>query len=484
MTDSKQDALKLSLSEKIQLAPDARVQEILEIDVSPEVEVTETDSQIDIKGSLVISGRYQGRRHRQQEDNPLGLTDFDTGEPAEQEEIFPIYRRIPISVGVSRYRVKEPKNVWAEVEDVDFRLDDGYLLVDTSLALYGIADELPLEKEEPLADAEAPAPFYHSVAVAQEEQEEEARDTAKVIPLFSAEAVSSEEKEAETEARGADREPQQPAQEPQGSSSTLWAEKMEEEDGESAEDSREEQRPETEVAESGVVQAAAVPASSETEQIETVDSAAEATAATGDEADATAERTEDAETTEAVAEGGEAEAIRDEGEAAFIEEEASSEEEVFEDGQEEAVFRVSISSKRHQEQLGEGTGSLSSIFVKAIEKKESDEADMQDEAPEEAVPALYPEEQATESVSEEDTQASAEAVPATGIISALFGAREERFTPLRLYRVKPEDSLSAIADQYGTTVQELLRMNRMETEQPLHEGQMIRVPVPEPSEDH
>lgn len=58
---------------------------------------------------------------------------------------------------------------------------------------------------------------------------------------------------------------------------------------------------------------------------------------------------------------------------------------------------------------------------------------------------------------------------------------EEEFSKLKMYIVQNGDAIDIIAENYEVSIQQLLRVNRMEHEHDVHEGQILYIPIQEGS---
>jgi stage VI sporulation protein D len=67
-------------------------------------------------------------------------------------------------------------------------------------------------------------------------------------------------------------------------------------------------------------------------------------------------------------------------------------------------------------------------------------------------------------------------------LTKIFAKEEQQdFSRLKICIVQQGDSLNKIAERYDISVQQLLRVNKLEHESDIHEGQLLYIPVPEGS---
>ncbi len=115
--------LRLDLHERLTLEPlKGRVEDILNLELIPEVEMVSEETQIILRGQMVIRGTYLAEM--------LSLTAYELEQERPQEEVrdesvsepFPFLYHIPLEIVLPRERVPEPDKLRLAVTQMDFEM--------------------------------------------------------------------------------------------------------------------------------------------------------------------------------------------------------------------------------------------------------------------------------------------------------------------------------------------------------------------------
>jgi stage VI sporulation protein D len=164
MSKEQHSPIRFQLEESIWLDHHADAAEITSLELEPEVEVIEDSDLITIRGSLVLTGRFEPTE--EDDDESLDLESSSLAEQlhfqplrVEQKEIYQrehrgkIEKRFPVDVTVPISKIDRLDDVYIQVEQFDYTVSEGHRLnVLAEVAISGIRSEakkdVVLEKKE------------------------------------------------------------------------------------------------------------------------------------------------------------------------------------------------------------------------------------------------------------------------------------------------------------------------------------------------
>ncbi|OUM86228.1 MAG: hypothetical protein BAA01_06220 [Bacillus thermozeamaize] len=457
--------LRLDFHERLTLELfKGRVEEILNLELVPDVEVASEETQITLRGQMVVRGIYLA------ESLPLTAYELEQDRPQDEEQVertsepYPFVYHIPLEIVLPRERVPEPEKLRLVVTQMDFEMiPPNDLEVLAELAVEGVFERPP---------ASQPART--------EEAAETLRFTERLKPPDEWAYQPPDEWAVEVVAGRVTREDGQEA------------------DGKQQEIETDQQEAETEregLAEEDEFLLVARPKTEQAENKEEHATAPEKEAELAAQKDAEPWPNPDADEEGETGEADAQEAVQM-GEAEDLEAEDL--------GETEEPLRVTVSAKRLQDQP-----KLSSLLEGMLGKsvfQAPDEAGEQHAIEEETVDFLSddesfspvleadePEDPAWPTVSgpgdseafheelhedELEDRLEEQAVPTVSdYLSPILQGKEERFASIRVYRVKESERLEDVAMQFDVNLEELMRMNRLTHATFLEEGNLLMIPL-------
>ncbi|MCF6092679.1 LysM peptidoglycan-binding domain-containing protein [Microaerobacter geothermalis] len=430
MSENRQQVLSFDIKETVRLMKEKPgISQIVDIELYPDVDVVEQEDAISIKGNLVLSGTYRGKKIKgKDERDPFNFDPLVVEEGAfstlKNKEI--LEQKIPVEVTVPRKRVQDLDDVMVYVDNFDYEIKGSHQLdVTAEFLISGIHSEIEHQEEAKAASYQEP---FHFVYVAGEEHEDQFSDSA--------------ESEKETE-----RETTSEMTEEQGKDE---GEETEEERKEAKEkrDETEEEREETKEAEEE--------GKEESEEVE-------------EEREEEPER----EVVGEPVEGEQIEEIRDE----QTDEESKTEE--------DKDVKVAIIGKKKGP--SEGPIKLSSFFSRKIKTPSGESSNLSrlESLSEESLPREEPvqkhigtmEAESSSMVGERSSEGESSKTDAKYLMS-LMGQNGEKFYRLKLCIPQKHESLNSIASRYQLTVEEIMLANGLKSDQ-WEEGQVLYIPIHE-----
>lgn len=225
MSSNQYSPIRFQVQESIWLDHHSRAAEITSLELEPEVDVVDEGGLINIRGSLVLTGRFETAEEEDEESLDLessSLADQLHFQPlrVEQKEIYQkehrgkIEKRFPVDVTVPSNKVDYLEDVYMQVDQFDYTISEGHRLnIQAEVLITGVRTEsntLPLtfdvaaareereEKEEVLEEVlEEEARYETASEVVQDESrvededededEDHEHESEKVIPIFNQE---------------------------------------------------------------------------------------------------------------------------------------------------------------------------------------------------------------------------------------------------------------------------------------------------------
>lgn len=225
MSSNQYSPIRFQVQESIWLDHHSRAAEITSLELEPEVDVVDEGGLINIRGSLVLTGRFETAEEEDEESLDLessSLADQLHFQPlrVEQKEIYQkehrgkIEKRFPVDVTVPSNKVDDLEDVYMQVDQFDYTISEGHRLnIQAEVLITGVRTEsntLPLtfdvaaareereEKEEVPEEEEVleeEARYETASEVVQDESrvedededEDHEHESEKVIPIFNQE---------------------------------------------------------------------------------------------------------------------------------------------------------------------------------------------------------------------------------------------------------------------------------------------------------
>lgn len=226
MSSNQYSPIRFQVQESIWLDHHSRAAEITSLELEPEVDVVDEGGLINIRGSLVLTGRFETAEEEDEESLDLessSLADQLHFQPlrVEQKEIYQkehrgkIEKRFPVDVTVPSNKVDDLEDVYMQVDQFDYTISEGHRLnIQAEVLITGVRTEsntLPLtfdvaaareereEKEEVPEEEvlEEEARYETASEVVQDESrvededededEDHEHESEKVIPIFNQE---------------------------------------------------------------------------------------------------------------------------------------------------------------------------------------------------------------------------------------------------------------------------------------------------------
>ncbi|EGL81579.1 stage VI sporulation protein D [Caldalkalibacillus thermarum TA2.A1] len=144
--------VRFHLEETVWLNNRADATEIVSLDLEPDVEVLEQDQLVNIKGYLVLTGRFRNTPEELDLENSslqeqLKFQDLHV----EQKEIDPIdfgriEKRFPLDITVPSSKVENLDDVYISIDQFDYSLQNGNcLVIEADISLLGVEDGLKVD---------------------------------------------------------------------------------------------------------------------------------------------------------------------------------------------------------------------------------------------------------------------------------------------------------------------------------------------------
>lgn len=444
--------VRFHLEETIWLDQRTPIVDMINLDLQPEVEVSEADQLVNISGYLLLRGQFQTTDEALDIKNS-SLEDqlsFQSLQVEQTELDFSRYekieKRIPLDVTVPRDKVENLDDVYVSVDQFDYTLEGGNcLVISADISLLGVENGLKvdntLRKQNRLAEedegSEPPAgqemelsmdvgeSRENQVASEGEGESPSARGTLRF--QVSARAEEGEEK-AQEEPASQDRGAPQSADGDQRASAA-------EEEIEASQAERE--------------------ARGKTEERETRREEAQAIESEADE-----ERGDQEAEPDGPAERG----------AVEEREQAANQEESYEEPAEEQAGAKDEGQEASTEEQGQQRVAIG--FLREADEPQESEAETGSEAD-----SIETEAEAKESASVSEKRGAEKMI---GFLSQLLSKKEEApsKTRLKMCIIQRHETLEQVAERYEVSPEAIMRFNRMSSSQ-VSEGDVLYIPVKE-----
>ncbi|MCM3704458.1 MULTISPECIES: stage VI sporulation protein D [Cytobacillus] len=419
MSQGNPSCLRFSLEESVWFQKGQEVSDLISISLDPNITIQESDQYVTIQGALELAGEYRRSEEEapEEEQEDFTVTKFVQTIEERGEGIFEFKHYFPVDITIPNNRIQSIYDIDVAVESFDYVLPERSCMKLTAnltiTGLYGDQQHVPVQVWEEEPEMEDLEPLYRSPEAVEETEEEE--------PILQEwPSYQQEEQEQEEE-----REEQEEEREEQVSTEQVIVD--------AEENIREEEQLE--------------------EQTETAEVYIpfEAEARKQPEAD-------------------EQEVIKPAVPAAL---EVTQEQQQEEQTQKTAP-EVSFSSQRSEE---EKPPTAQEIF-QMTEAPESDSPSFE-KKPVKAAAQETGEETEESSSSEQEAKKKKLSKKKSMSLTEFFARKEEseEHVKLKVCIVQNGDTIDAIAERYDIPSQQLLRVNHLEINQDIYEGQVLYIPV-------
>jgi stage VI sporulation protein D len=200
----KQDALlTFPVQYSVFISPDQNeIEQIDEIELTPHIQIKETDNEVIVSGHLHLEGKYAGKSPKWQdtsiEDHNIPVTGYvdsvvfnpfamDPNEFEEVGNLTPFAEKIPVHICIARDKIEDVQQIYASIVSFDYDIQSARKLsIMAELALNGVRRTTHVEEKEAITNEEERLSFpqvFEYIASRKEEtirQEESEPDTQPV----------------------------------------------------------------------------------------------------------------------------------------------------------------------------------------------------------------------------------------------------------------------------------------------------------------
>lgn len=145
-----QSPLRFSLKEAVWFKKGQEVEQLLSIELNPQITIEEQSNYVQVVGSLELYGEYM----KQQSDEMFSLRDFSQVKVIEQVDlredgVCEFTHHFPIDITIPKSRVNDYEEIYVLVDSFDYDLrDNNELDVVADLSISGLQDEELLEETD------------------------------------------------------------------------------------------------------------------------------------------------------------------------------------------------------------------------------------------------------------------------------------------------------------------------------------------------
>jgi stage VI sporulation protein D len=424
LSSEQQSCLRFSVEESIWFQKGQEVSELISIALDPDIQIYEQDQYVSIRGALLLTGEYhvntEEEADQEEEYHPQARVVQEVEE--REDGVCSLHHRFPVDITIPKNRIQSLDDIYVAIESFDYSVPTrGCLQLDAELSISGIYGH------------------QQSTPAWEQEQEQEQEETYEVEPNRDHE-----------EAYAAHIQDYEEAEE---------AEEAEEEQEEQEEQEEREVPGEHEVAE-------------ETHEYEPMYRSANS------------DNEFEEDTYQYYTEDDEEEEILNQHE---IDENANDQND---DNEDEDYATFEVEARKHPVEE-EAPYNPADFFYKGVGREEKEDAyaplyslhsDKEDkeEEPSNIVSFIDKRKghQAVAEVEEYDNEQEVARDENDLSLTKIFAEEGgEEFTKLKICIVQQGESMDHIAERYDVTVQQLIRVNRLSTDDHVNEGQLLYIPV-------
>ena len=427
LSSEQQSCLRFSVEESVWFQKGQEVSELMSISLDPEIQIFDQDQYVSIRGALYLTGEYLVEKQEDPTYEPVNLARIVENVEEREDGCFELNHRFPVDITIPKNRIQNLEDIYVSIESFDYHLPmRGCLQLDAELSIsgiYGHQQSVPHVEEEQQEEEERELePLYRN---GQDEEEDEPYNPFK---FYSESDDSFEVEQNEENVRDAYYKNLN-----QQSANQKEAEEV---------DYSEVLRQETETVEYSEEQ------SQETEEVDYSEVLRQETEAVSSNEDNDEEQ--DAFDYEEDFDTFEVEVRKD----------ANPGESVEEDYVNNPFSSPNYEFQAKKEEVEENEENVISFLARREEKQEAPKAVMKKQAQQE--------EKCETGRDENDLS-----------LTKFFASEDngDDFTRLKICIVQDGDTMDAIAKRYDITIQQLIRVNRLSTEDDIHSGQLLYVPA-------
>lgn len=449
--------LRFSVEESVWFQKGQEVSELISISLDPDIVIQEHDQYVSIRGALQLSGEYRIDENREEEEERDFASVRLVNEVITREDgISELNHRFPVDITIPQDRVQSLDEVYVSIETFDYEIPKrGCLQIIADLAISGIHGVTQASKEE-ASEPEVVNREEQAPVVAEQPAEEE-------LELVRSSSFDEEEEvQAVTEAKHEEQEEVQAAvevkrEEQEEVHAVAEAERREQEEVQVVAEAIREEQEEVQVVEEVISEEQEVQATAEEKRIEQEEVVLQ------NQEKVVLHNEEEERDVIAVSEQKDEEADAD----LFVPFEVEARKEVYQEQEDvevveaieeeevQVVLTPSIEVKaRHDNKLSFGSDRENKKSNTAVQEK----AELQEQR----------EEQTDENVKRNENEL---------LLTKIFGRDEvDDHTTMKICIVQHGDSLEKISERYNISVQQLVRVNSLNTDS-VSEGQLLYIPV-------
>ncbi|MDF2038798.1 stage VI sporulation protein D [Cytobacillus oceanisediminis] len=418
MSQGNPSCLRFSLEESVWFQKGQEVSDLISISLDPNITIQESDQYVTIQGALELAGEYRrsDEEASEEEQEDLAVTKFVQTVEERGEGVCEFKHYFPVDITIPNNRIQSIYDIDVAVESFDYVLPErSCMKLTANLTITGLYGD---QQHVPV----------------QEWEEEAEAETEELEPLYRSTAVAEETEEEEIIQQEWPSY-QQEEQEQEEEEEEEEEEEREEQVYAGAEEDKREEEPQEEQSETDEVY---IPFEAEARKQPEVE---------------------------------EQEVIKPSVPAALEVKQDQPEEEQTP----KTAPEISFSSQRNEE---EAPPTAQEIY-QMTEASESDSPSFEKKPVQAAVQETHEETEESSSSSEQEAKKKKLSKKKSMSLTEFFARKEEaeEHVKLKVCIVQNGDTIDAIAERYDIPAQQLLRVNHLEINQDIYEGQVLYIPV-------
>ncbi|CAG9619522.1 stage VI sporulation protein D [Sutcliffiella rhizosphaerae] len=140
MSSEQQSCLRFSVEESIWFQKGQEVSELISIALDPDIQIYEQDQYVSIRGALVLTGEYQlnlGEDNEEEEYQPQARIVQEVEE--REDGVCSLQHRFPVDITIPKNRIQSLDDIYVAIESFDYNIPErGCLHLDAELSISGI----------------------------------------------------------------------------------------------------------------------------------------------------------------------------------------------------------------------------------------------------------------------------------------------------------------------------------------------------------
>ncbi|WP_223702945.1 stage VI sporulation protein D [Sutcliffiella deserti] len=197
MSSEQQSCLRFSVEESVWFQKGQEVSELISIALDPEIQIYEQDQYVSIRGALLLSGEYHKNEVDEEEEEYRPFTQARMVQEVEEREegLCALKHRFPVDITIPKNRIQSLDDIYVAIESFDYSVPArGCLQLDAELSISGIYGH---QQSVPVVDAEEDR---EEVAEAQNQVDiADAQDEQEVAEFQYEEEVENSDEQREEE---------------------------------------------------------------------------------------------------------------------------------------------------------------------------------------------------------------------------------------------------------------------------------------------